>query len=108
MRIRLFDIVSWDFLSLLINCLIFLFTAFDGVDVDEFRFDTRVGEDGGCRDVDTIVLSSAGKVKEAAAALGFFVFAFIGCGVYKHLLLLDLSLVHPHRVSTSFACSLFQ
>ena len=105
MRIRLFDIVSWDFLPPF-NCLIFLFTAFDGV--EEFRFDTRVGEDGECRAVDAIVLSSAGKVKEAAAAPGFFFFAFIGCGVYKHLLLLELSLVHPHRASTSFACALFQ
>ena len=66
MRIRLFDIVFWIFLSPFINCLIFLFTAFDGV--DEFRFDTRVGEDGDCCVVGTIVLSSAGKVKEAAAA----------------------------------------
>ena len=73
MRIRLFEIVSWDFLSPL-SCLIFLFTAFDGV--DEFRFDTRVGEDGECRAVDTIVLSSAGKVKEAAAAPVFFFFCF--------------------------------
>ena len=105
LRIRLFDIVSWDFLPPF-NCLIFLFTAFDGV--EEFLFDTRVGEDGECRAVDTIVLFSAGKVKEAAAAPGFFFFAFIGCGVYKHLLSLELSLVHPHRASTSFACSLFQ
>lgn len=106
MRIRLFDLIApWDFLSSF-NCLIFLLTVFDGV--DEFCFDTRVGEDGDCRAVDTIVLSSAGKVKEAAAALGIFFFAFIGCGVYKHLLSLELSLVHPHRVSTSFACALFQ
>ena len=57
-------------------CFAFLFTTFDSV--PEFRFGIRVGEDGLCITVVTaIVLQivfSAGKVKEAAAALVCFLF----------------------------------
>ena len=63
-------------LIFIVVCFAFHFTTFDSV--PEFRFGIRVGEDGLCIAVVTaIVLQivfSAGKVKEAAAALVCFLF----------------------------------
>ena len=97
---RFLDVV-FCFTPSLFTSAAFLFDLFTGVLELSFCFRLEAGDDGGCAGAEFTMACFGGKVNEAAAAFGFFFLASLGYGVLKHLLWVELSIVHPHRVSIS-------